>query len=258
MLKKRIIPKFLIRGGRLVKLRRFNDDQREAGNPISTAKVYDSYGIDELIIVDIDATAENRVVNSSVIERVAEEVFIPFTVGGGVRTLEEIEALLKVGADKVAINSAAVADPGFVTRAARRFGDQCIVASIDYREEQGGVKKVFARGGHQATGMDAVEWALRMQDAHAGEILLTSIDRDGMMNGYDLDLIAMLAGRLNVPLIASSGAGSLADCKAALDAGASAITISSMFIFTDHSPIKARTYLNTNGVPVRSQKGSRC
>ncbi len=256
MLKKRIIPKFLIRGGRLVKLRQFDNDQRESGNPVSTAKVYDSYGIDELIVVDIDATQENRVVSSSIIERIAEEVFIPFTVGGGVRTLGEIETLLKVGADKVSINSITATDPGFITRAAERFGDQCIVASIDYREE-GGAKKVFARGGHQPTHMNAFEWALRMQDAHAGEILLTSIDRDGMMNGYDLDLIARLADRLDIPLIASSGAGSLADCKAALDAGASAITISSMFIFTDHSPIKVRTYLNTNGVAVRSQKGSR-
>jgi imidazole glycerol-phosphate synthase subunit HisF len=257
MLKKRIIPKFLIRGGRLVKLRRFDADQREAGNPVSTAKVYDSYGIDELIIVDIDATGEGRVVSSPIIERIAEEVFIPFTVGGGVRDLPEIEALLRAGADKVAINSSAIEDPGFVTRAASRFGDQCIVASIDYREAENGTKEVFGRGGGQATGLDPMEWALRMQDAHAGEILLTSIDRDGMMNGYDLDLISRLADRLSIPLIASSGAGSLADCKAALDAGASAITISSMFIFTDHSPIKVRTYLHTNGVPVRSQKGSR-
>lgn len=257
MLKKRIIPKFLIRGGRLVKLRRFNDDQREAGNPVSTAKVYDSYGIDELLIVDIDATSQDRVIGSGMVERIAEEVFIPFTVGGGVTSLEAIEALLKVGADKVAINFAAIADPGFVTRAASRFGDQCIVASIDYREEDGGAKRVFARGGNLPTEMDVAEWALRMQDAHAGEILLTSVDRDGMMNGYDLDLIAALADRLDIPLIASSGAGSLADCKAALDAGASAITISSMFIFTDHSPIKVRTYLHTNGVSVRSQKGSR-
>jgi len=256
VLKKRIIPKFLIRGGRLVKMRRFTEDQREAGNPVSTAKVYDSYGIDELIFVDIDATAQDRAVTGAMIERVAEEVFIPFTVGGGVRTLGEIEALLKAGADKVAINSAAVADPAFVTAAASRFGDQCIVASVDYRDEDG-AKKVYSRGGSDATGHDAIEWALRMQDAHAGEILMTSINRDGMMSGYDLDMIAALADRLDVPLIASSGAGSLADCKAALDAGASAITISSMFIFTDHSPIKVRTYLSTNGVPVRSQKGSR-
>ncbi|CAM3177869.1 Imidazole glycerol phosphate synthase subunit HisF [Sphingomonas antarctica] len=256
MLKKRIIPKFLIRDRRLVKMVRFDENQREAGNPVSTAKVYDSYGIDELIFVDVDASTRGTVVDGGIIERVSEEVFIPFTVGGGITTLEQIEALLKAGADKVSINSAAVADPGFITRAASRFGDQCIVASIDYREENGR-KRVYAEGGHKAAGADAAEWALRMQDAHAGEILLTSIDRDGTMSGYDLDLIAELSDKLNVPLIASSGAGSLADCKAALDAGASAITISSMFIFTDHSPIKVRTYLATNGVAVRNQKGSR-
>jgi imidazole glycerol-phosphate synthase subunit HisF len=256
MLKKRIIPKFLIRGGRLVKCVRFFDNQREAGNPVSTAKVYDSYGIDELIFVDIDATPEARVVTGSIIERVSEEVFIPFTVGGGITTLGDIGALLKAGADKVSINSAAVADPGFVRAAASRFGDQCIVASVDYRDEDGR-KIVYSRGGTTATGMHAADWALRMQDAHAGEILMTSIDRDGTMSGYDLDMIADLSDKLDIPLIASSGAGSLDDCAKALDAGASAITISSMFIFTDHSPIKVRTYLSTNGVPVRSQKGSR-
>jgi imidazole glycerol-phosphate synthase subunit HisF len=256
MLKKRIIPKFLIRGGRLVKCVRFFENQREAGNPVSTAKVYDSYGIDELIFVDIDATPEARAVTGSIIERVSEEVFIPFTVGGGITALDQIEALLKAGADKVSINSAAIADPAFVTAAASRFGDQCIVASVDYRDE-GGAKRVYSRCGSDATGIDAIEWALRMQDAHAGEILMTSIDRDGTMSGYDLDMIAALSEQLDVPLIASSGAGSLDDCAKALDAGASAITISSMFIFTDHSPIKVRTYLSTNGVPVRSQKGSR-
>lgn len=256
MLKKRIIPKFLIRGGRLVKMRRFFDDQREAGNPVSTAKVYASYGIDELLFVDIDATPEQRVVTGSVIERVSEEVFMPFTVGGGITTLGQIEALLKSGADKVSINSAAVASPAFVTEAASRFGDQCVVVSIDYREQADG-RKVFTRCGQEATPLDAVDWALRMQDAHAGEILMSSIDRDGMMNGYDLDLIHTLAGKLDVPLIASSGAGSLEHCHQALDAGASAITISSMFIFTDHSPIKVRSYLATNGVHVRNQKGSR-
>lgn len=256
MLKKRIIPKFLIRGGRLVKCVRFFDNQREAGNPVSTAKVYDSYGVDELMFVDVDATPEGRVVTGSMIERVSEEVFQPFTVGGGITTLAQIEALLKSGADKVAINSAAVANPAFVTEAASRFGDQCIVVSIDYREEDGR-KRVYSRCGHEATGMDAAEWALRMQDAHAGEILMTSIDRDGTMNGYDLEMIAALSDRLDIPLIASSGAGSLEHCKQALAAGASAITISSMFIFTDHSPIKVRTYLATNGVHVRNQKGSR-
>lgn len=257
MLKKRIIPKFLVRGGRLVKMRRFTEDQREAGNPVSTAKVYDSYGVDELIFVDIDASAQDRVVSGSIIERVAEEVFVPLTAGGGVRTLGQIESLLKSGADKVSINAAALDDPDFVTQAASRFGDQCIVVSIDYRADEFGRKRVFGRGGSVPTHHDPVELAQRMQDLHAGEILMTSIDRDGMMNGYDLELIADLSNKLSIPLIASSGAGSLADCKAALDAGASAITISSMFIFTDHSPIKVRTYLATNGVHVRNQKGSR-
>ncbi|MFC7378175.1 imidazole glycerol phosphate synthase subunit HisF [Brevundimonas sp. GCM10030266] len=257
MLKKRIIPKFLIRNGRLVKMRRFHDDQREAGNPVSTAKVYDSYGVDELIFVDVDATNEGRVVTGDIIERVAEEVFVPLTVGGGVTTLEQIESLLKSGADKVSINTAAIEDPDFITRAASRFGDQCIVVSIDYQADELGRKTVRGRGGSTQTGYDPVEFALRMQDLHAGEILMTSIDRDGMMNGYDLDMIAALSDRLDIPLIASSGAGSLDDCIQALDAGASAITISSMFIFTDHSPIKVRTYLSTNGVNVRSQKGSR-
>jgi imidazole glycerol-phosphate synthase subunit HisF len=256
MLKKRIIPKFLIRGGRLVKCQGFFENQREAGNPVSTAKVYDSYGVDELMFVDIDATPEGRVVTGNIIERVSEEVFQPFTVGGGITTLDQIEALLKSGADKVSINSAAVANPAFVTEAASKFGNQCIVVSVDYREVEG-KKRVYGGCGHVATDHDPVDWALRMQDAHAGEILMTSIDRDGMMNGYDLEMIHALAGKLDIPLIASSGAGTLDHCRLALDAGASAITISSMFIFTDHSPIKVRTYLATNGVHVRNQKGSR-
>lgn len=257
MLKKRIIPKFLVRGGRLVKAVRFFDNVREAGNPVSTAKVYDSYGVDEMIFVDIDATPDGRVITGSIIERVSEEVFMPFTVGGGITSLAHIEQLLKSGADKVSINSQALTDPAFVTRAASRFGDQCIVVSIDYREEGDGKRRVFGRCGNEATDLNPVEWALRMQDAHAGEILLTSIDRDGVMTGYDLEMIHELSGKLDVPLIASSGAGSLAHCMQALEAGASAITISSMFIFTDHSPIKVRTYLSSNGINVRSQKGVR-
>jgi imidazole glycerol-phosphate synthase subunit HisF len=257
MLKKRIIPKFLIRKGRLVKLRRFFYDQREAGNPVSTAKVYNSYGVDELMFVDIDASAEGRLVDSKIVERVSEEIFAPLTAGGGVKTLAQIEQLLKSGADKVSINSTAIDDPDFVTQAASRFGNQCIVVSIDYKQQPDGTRRVYGHGGTAETDHDPVEFALRMQDRHAGEILMTSIDRDGMMEGYDLDIIHALADRLNIPLIASSGAGSLDDCRKALDAGASAITVSSMFIFSDHSPIKVRTYLNTNGVNVRSQKGIR-
>lgn len=256
MLKKRIIPKFLIRNGRLVKGVRFHENFREAGNPVSTAKVYDSYGVDELLFVDIDATPLGRPVTGSIIERVSEEVFMPFTVGGGIRTLDEIAALLASGADKVCINTSAIENPAFVTQAASRFGDQCIVVGIDYQRQDDGELRVISRCGHEGTSHDPLEWASRMQDAHAGEIMLCSIDRDGTMDGYDVDLIAQAAERLEVPLIASSGAGTLQHCRDALEAGASAITISSMFLFSDHSPIKVRTYLATNGVHVRSQQGS--
>ena len=256
MLKKRIIPKFLIRGGRLVKGVGFHRNFREAGNPVSTARVYDAYGVDELMFLDIDATLEGRETTGSIIERVSEEVFMPFTVGGGIRTLEEIARLLRSGADKVSITSAAVEDPGFVRAAASRFGDQCIVVGLDYARDDDGRLRLHTHGGTRATDIDPVEFALRMQDSHAGEILLCSIDRDGTMSGYDLDLIHALSDRLDIPLIASSGCGTLAHCMEALQAGASAITISSMFLFSDHSPIKVRTYLATNGVPVRSQQGS--
>jgi cyclase len=256
MLKKRIIPKFLIRNGRLVKGVRFHENFREAGNPVSTAKVYDAYGVDELLFVDIDATPEGRVASGSIIERVSEEVFMPFTVGGGIHSLETISQLLRSGADKVSINTAAVENPQFIREAASRFGDQCIVVGIDYKRLEDGSAKVVSHCGHKTSGLDPIEWAQRMQDAHAGEILLCSIDRDGTMEGYDLELIAKLADRLEIPIIASSGAGTLQHCHAALDAGASAITISSMFLFSDHSPIKVRSYLATNGVSVRSQKGS--
>lgn len=256
MLKKRIIPKFLIRGGRLVKGVRFHENFREAGNPVSTAKVYDSYGVDELMFVDIDATLEKRAVSGNIIERVSEEVFMPFTVGGGLQTLEQIAALLRSGADKVSITSAAVHQPDFVRTAASRFGDQCIVVGLDYARQPDGKLRLFTHGGTVATEHDPFDYALRMQDQHAGEILLCSIDRDGTMSGYDLELIHKLSERLDIPLIASSGAGTLAHCAEAFEAGASAITISSMFLFSDHSPIKVRTYLATNGVQVRSQKGS--
>lgn len=256
MLKKRIIPKFLIRGGRLVKAVRFHENFREAGNPVSTAKVYDAYGVDELLFVDIDATPQGRPASGSIIERVSEEVFMPFTVGGGIRTLDQIGSLLRSGADKVCINTAAIENPGFVREAASRFGDQCIVVSIDYRRLPDGRQVVVSRCGHEDTSLDPVEWALRMQDAHAGEIMLCSIDRDGTLEGYDLDMIERAAARLEIPLIASSGAGTLQHCREALEAGASAITISSMFLFSDHSPIKVRSYLATNGIGVRAQKGS--
>jgi cyclase len=255
MVKKRIIPKFLLSGGRLVKGVQFFDNLREAGNAVSTARVYDSYGVDEMIFLDINATPEKRNIDSSIIERVSEEIFMPFTVGGGVRTIGQIESLLASGADKVALNSIATENLDFITEAASRFGDQCIVVSVDYKADSDGTF-VYGQCGTRRTNYDPVEWALRLEDAGAGEIMMTSIDRDGTMNGYDVDMINKLANQLTKPLIASSGAGNLSHCHAAFEAGASAVTVSSMFIFTDNSPIKVRTYLAGKGVNVRNQAGS--
>jgi cyclase len=255
VVKKRIIPKFLLKNGRLFKGVGFHEQHREAGNPVTAAKVYDSYGSDELIFLDTDgAAASARTID--IVERVSREVFMPLTVGGGVRTLDDIHALLRAGADKVSINTAAVADRGLVAAAARTFGDQCITVSIDYREVDGR-QAVFTAGGSQRTDLDPVEWALRMQDAHCGDILLSSIDRDGRLSGFDVDTIARAAARLEVPLIGSSGAGSLQHCIDAFQAGADAIAIGSLFFFTDHSPIKVRSYLWSKGIDVRASASSR-
>lgn len=257
MVKKRIIPKFLIKDGRLVKGVRFHENFREAGNPVTTAKVYDAYGVDELIFVDIQASVESRKTVVDIIERVSEEIFMPFTAGGGVHILEDVNNLLRAGADKVSVTTAAVENPRFIKEAASRFGDQCMIVCIDYKEMAPGVFRVFSHGGYKATDDDPVEFAQRMQDHSCGEIVLCSIDRDGTMSGYDLEMIHKVSERLEIPLIASSGAGSLQDCIDAFDAGASAITISSMFLFTDHSPIKVRSFLWSKNVNVRASKSSR-
>ena len=257
MLKKRIIPKFLLSNGRLVKGVRFHENMREAGNPVSTAKVYDSYGVDELIFLDIEATPSSRSATIDVVERIAEDIFMPFTVGGGVRTLDDVNRLLRAGADKISVNTAAVESEGFVARAARSFGDQCVTVAIDYRRRPDGTHRVWTHGGRRETDLDPVDWALRMQDANCGEIVLCSIDRDGTMEGYDLEMIAKVSGKLQIPVIASSGAGSLDDCAEALAAGAAAIAIGSLFFFTDHSPIKVRSALWSRGFDVRASKSSR-
>jgi cyclase len=257
VLKKRIIPKFLLKDGRLVKGVQFHNNFREAGNPVTTAKVYDAYGVDELIFLDIQASVESRKVTLDVIRRVSQEVFMPFTVGGQVSTLDDVNDLLKAGADKVSVCTAAVENPNFIKQAAQRFGDQCITVCIDYKEVEPGIFKVFTNGALKATDMNPVDWALRMQDCSCGEIVLNSIDRDGTMSGYDIEMINKISEQLDIPVIASSGAGSLQDCIDAFNAGASAITISSMFLFTDHSPIKVRSYLVSNNINVRASKNSR-
>jgi len=257
MLKKRIIPKFLIKDGRLVKGVRFHENFREAGSPVTTAKVYDAYGVDELIFVDIQASAESRKTVVDIIGRVSEEIFMPFTAGGGVKSLEDINNLLRAGADKVSVTTAAVENPGFIKEAASRFGDQCMIVCIDYREVSPGVFRVFTHGGRKPTDLDPLDFAVRMQDHSCGEIVLCSIDRDGSMSGYDLEMLHRANDLLEIPLIASSGAGSLQDCIDAFETGVSAITISSMFLFTDHSPIKVRSFLWSKNINVRASKSSR-
>ena len=257
MLKKRIIPKFLLSDGRLVKGVRFHENLREAGNPVTTAKVYDAYGVDELIFLDIQATLRSQMTMVDVIERAARDIFMPFTAGGGVQSSADVNRLLRAGADKVSVNTAAVERPSFVQEAARSFGDQCITVAIDYRRRPDGTSRVWTHGGREETDREPLDWALRMQEANCGEILLCSIDRDGTMEGYDLEMIARVSEAVDVPVVASSGAGSLDDCAEALTAGASAIAIGSLFLFTDHSPIKVRSALWSRGLNVRASTSSR-
>jgi cyclase len=257
MLKNRIIPKFLLRDGRLVKYTRFFENEREAGNPVSTARVYNDYGADEFIILDIVPSEESRRRVLDIVGKMSEQIFMPFTVGGGVRTLAHITDLLRAGADKIAVNTQAVRDPAFVKSAAQAFGDQCIAVSIDYKEVARGVFRVFVDGGREKTVHDPVEWARRMQDQNCGEILITSIDRDGTLSGYDIDMVARLNEALDIPLVVSGGCGGLQDCIDAFGAGASAVAISSLFLFTDHSPIKLRSHLVSNGINVRASTSSR-
>jgi len=257
MLKKRIIPKFLLKDGRLVKGVRFHENFREAGNPVSTAKVYDSYGVDEIIFLDILASEQSRKATVDVIKKVSQEVFMPFCAGGGVSSLEDVNDFLRAGADKVSVCTAAVENSDFIKKAAERFGDQCMVVNIDYKEVKPGIFRVFTHCGNYQTDLEPIEFALRMQEHNCGEIVMCSIDKDGTMSGYDIEMIQILSEKLEIPLIASSGAGSLQDCVEALNAGASAITISSMFLFTDHSPIKVRSYLASQKLNVRASKNSR-
>lgn len=257
MLKNRIIPKFLLRDGRLVKYRKFFHDERMAGNPVSTAKVYNDYGADEFIVLDIVPSDGSKARVRDIVTTMSEEIFMPFTVGGGVASLDDVYGLLRAGADKVSVNSNAVRDPNFVGAAARRFGDQCITVSIDYRDISPGVPRVFIDGGREKTSHNPVDWALKMQDSLCGEILITAIDRDGMMNGYDTDMVATLNEQLDVPLVVSGGCGGLQHCIDAFAHGASAVAISSLFLFTDHSPIKLRSHLVSNGINVRASKTSR-
>ncbi|MEE8276978.1 MAG: imidazole glycerol phosphate synthase subunit HisF [Alphaproteobacteria bacterium] len=251
MLKVRIIPCLDVDAGRVVKGVRYVD-LHDAGDPVEQARVYDRDGADELCFLDITASHENRDILFDAVRRTAEECFMPLTVGGGVRTLEDIRSLLLAGADKVSINTAAVANPDFVRRAAEKFGTQCIVVAIDAKSLGNASWGVFTHGGRKPAGLDAVDWARRMTASGAGEILLTSMDRDGTKEGYDLALTRAIADAVPVPVIASGGVGGLDHLVAGVrDGHASAVLAASIFHFGTHSIAEARRHMAAAGLPVR-------
>lgn len=252
MLTKRIIPCLDVKGGRVVKGVQFLE-LRDAGDPVEIAEIYDRQGADELTFLDITASSDQRDIIIDVVRRTAERVFMPLTVGGGVRTVEDIRGLLNAGADKVSINTAAVHRPEFVKEAAERFGSQCTVVAIDARRVPGEDRwEVYTHGGRNATGIDAVEWAQRMEEFGAGEILLTSMDCDGTKDGYDLSLTRTVVDAVAIPVIASGGVGDLEHLYEGFTAGgASACLAASIFHYREYTIGEAKEYLQQKGVAVR-------
>ena len=253
-LAKRIIPCLDVDKGRVVKGVQFVEI-RDAGDPVEIARRYNEQGADEITFLDITASHEARDTTLHTVERMAGEVFIPLTVGGGVRELQDIRNLLNAGADKVAINSAAIHNPEFVREAAQRFGSQCIVVAIDAKQvEQGATPRleIFTHGGRKATGIDAIAWAKKMTEFGAGEILLTSMDRDGTKNGFDLALTSRMTSAINVPVIASGGVGSLQHLvDGIVTGGADAVLAASIFHFGQHTVPEAKRYMAEHGIIVR-------
>jgi len=254
MLTRRIIPCLDVKDGRVVKGVQFVE-LRDAGDPVEAAAAYDLQGADELTFLDITASHEKRGIILDVVARTAERVFMPLTVGGGVREIADIRNLLNAGADKVSINTAAVHRPEFVREAAERFGSQCIVVAIDARRVPGsdpGGWEVYTHGGRNPTGIDALAWAARMESYGAGEILLTSMDQDGTKDGYDIPLTRAISDRVGIPVIASGGVGSLEHIREGLvEGGASAALAASIFHFREYTIRECKEYLHTHGVPVR-------
>lgn len=250
MLRKRIIPCLLLKNGRMVKGKQFKDF-RDTGNPVTAARIYNAQSVDELLFIDIDASRQGRAALMEVIEQVSQELFIPFCVGGGIKEIETIRQLLRAGADKVSICTAAIDDPAFISKAVQIFGSQCIVICIDFREENGEYI-VYTHSGTQRTSKKVLDYIKELTELNVGEILLNSIDRDGMMGGYDLELLKTASSLTQIPVIALGGVGKLADFAAAFNfANVSAVSAASIFHFTDQSPIKANFFLKSAGVHVR-------
>lgn len=252
MLAKRIIPCLDVTNGRVVKGTNFVN-LRDAGDPVELARVYDQAGADELVFLDITASSDGRQTMLEVVRRTAEEVFIPFTVGGGIRTVEDIRQMLKAGADKVSLNTSAVQDPTVISQGAQKFGSQCIVVAIDARATSiPGQWEVYIHGGRTPTGMDVLEWARKVEQLGAGEILLTSMDCDGTKDGFDLPLTRAIAEAVNIPVIASGGVGNLSHMYDGLTAGkADAALAASIFHFGEYTVRETKEYLRERGVVVR-------
>lgn len=251
MLTRRIIPCLDVKDGRVVKGVNFVD-LVDAGDPVEAAVAYQDAGADELVFLDITATTEDRDTLTELVERISEKVFIPFTVGGGIRSVDDMQRVLLAGADKIGVNSAAVSRPELIREGAERFGSQCIVCAVDARKRTDGEGwEVFVAGGKKATGLDCVEWCKRLVELGAGEILLTSMDRDGTRDGYDLELLRAVTAAVDVPIIASGGVGNLEHLADGIEAGAHAVLAASIFHFGDYTVQQARELLLSRGIPMR-------
>ncbi len=251
MLAKRIIPCLDVTDGRVVKGTKFLD-LRDAGDPVECAKAYDAQGADELVFLDITASSDGRATMVDVVARTAEQCFMPLTVGGGIRAVEDFRTMLLAGADKVSVNTAAINNPALITEAAEAFGSQCVVVAIDAKRDGPGRWRVYTHGGRNPTELDAVAWAVEVEKRGAGEILLTSMDADGTCDGYDIELTAAVSGAVKIPVIASGGAGELSHLGDVLGRGkADAVLAASIFHFGKFRIAEAKDYLASQGIPVR-------
>ncbi len=250
MLKIRIIPTLLLRKGRMVKGKQF-DNYRDTGDPISASRIYNAQYVDELVFLDIDATNEQRPTNIDIIAKVAQECFMPLTIGGGISSCEQIRELLKAGADKVVINSAALANPDLVEEAAYIFGSQCVVVGIDLRKEEDQYV-IYSHSGKKRNEIDLLTYLATMEKKGAGEFFINSIDQDGMMNGYDLELFRLVKQNVDIPIIMSGGIGNFMHLVNAVQAGVMALSMASIYHFSDNTPIRARSYLRNNQIDVKN------
>lgn len=250
MLKNRIIPCLDVKDGRVVKGVNF-ENLIDAGDPVAQAKFYYEQGADELCFLDIAATNENRGTTLEMVKKVAQVCFIPFTVGGGISTIDDFSALLKCGADKVSINSAAIKNPQLITQASKKFGAQAVVVAIDAKKNDSGNYEIFTHGGKKPTGIDAIQWARKAEELGAGELLVTSMDRDGTKAGYDLELIKKISSQISIPVIASGGVGNLEHLSEGIQAGANAVLAASIFHFKTHSIKEAKEFLAQKNIAIR-------